>query len=57
MTLSVGRISLANEVSKFEKETCDKLQWAHNALMDEDSAPVQGPRWILLDQDDHESID
>lgn len=42
--------------STFEEETCANFPWAHNSVMDEDFAPVGGPRWIL-NVEDREGIE
>lgn len=43
--------------SDFETRTCALFPWAHNAVMDEEFAPVGGPRWTLSDDDDREDIE
>ena len=34
---------------EFEKEGCKAFPWSHNALQDEEYAPVDGPYWLLDD--------
>ena len=50
--------TFSTQGSEFEKETCDGgFAWAGNSLQDEDFALVDGARYVLVDDDDKESID